>query len=81
MKRSGTLVIPEKGSEEKYRVCKFTVTCFDQPDERGLDGGKIDYMSITLNGELIAEHSGGWLLEPACREAEIAASILIYELN
>lgn len=81
MKRSGTIAIPERRFEGKYKICKFEVTCFDQPDKRGLDGGKIDYMAITLNGELIAEHSGGWLLEPACREAEIAASILIYELN
>ena len=81
MKRSGVIAIPTKGFEGQYTNCKFEVTCFDEPDTRGLDGGKIDYMAITMDGELIAEHSGGWLLEPTCREAEIAASILIYELN
>lgn len=81
MKRSGVIAIPTKGFDGDYRKCKFEVTCFDEPDTRGLEGGKIDYMAITMDGELIAEHSGGWLLEPACREAEIAASILIYELN
>ena len=81
MKRSGAIGIPTKGFDGINKVCKFTVTCFDEPDERGLNGGKIDHLIITMDGELIAEHSGGWLLEPTCREAEIAASILIYEYN
>ena len=81
MKRKGTIAIPKKGFEGKYTVCSYEVTCFDQPDPRGLDGGRIDHLIITKKGEVIAEHSGGWLLEPVNREAEIAASILIYEHN
>ena len=81
MRRKGTIAIPRKGFDGKYTVYSYEVTCFDQRDERGLDGGRIDHMIITKKGEMIAEYSGGWLMEPVNREAEIAASILIYEHN
>ena len=79
MKRNGTIAIPNQNSEGKYETYKYEVTCFENPDPRGLEGGRIDHLQVTRKGELIAKYSGGWLLEPTCREAEMAVAILMIE--
>lgn len=55
---------------------------YDEPSETyGINGGRISKLMIKIDGVIAANYDRGWDVEPTCKEAEMAYSILLVDYN
>lgn len=79
MWKEGTIGIPAEG--EKMKAVHYCVKVYEEPSHFGINGGKISKLSLTMNGEWIANYDRGWDIEPTCEEANLALCILLNNYN
>ena len=76
----GTIGIPAE--DGNYTAVHYWVKHYEEPSEEyGINGGKISKLMLKANGEVICNYDRGWDIEPTCKEAELALSILLNSYN
>lgn len=78
----GTIGIPDTKDAEKYTKCHYWVKHYEEPSEEyGINGGKVSKLMIKINEAIVCNYDRGWDIEPTCKEAELALSILLNDFN
>lgn len=78
----GTIGIPDSKDTGKYTKCHYWVKHYEEPSEEyGINGGKVSKLMIKINEEIVCNYDRGWDIEPTCKEAELALSILLNDFN
>ena len=78
----GTISIPDANVKAKTTICHYWVKHYEEPSEEyGVNGGRISKLTLKINDKTVCNYDRGWDMEPACKEAEIAYSILLVDYN
>lgn len=72
----GTILVPTKDGKT---VVHYWAKVYDEGSQYGIEGGRINKLTLKVNGEVIYNYDRGLDVPPQNEAAEIALAILMHE--